>query len=583
MKFWKIPGIPLRQLGNTLLIVLAATTLARGGEKGFAGYWKSTFGHIAIEVSGQMASGSYSDGRIKGTIAGRVSGEGKLMTGQWKEGGQSGKFLFKLQTGENSFTGRWSKNARVLSGRWIGVRVEKDEPATPMQTEDLSGTWETNFGKMILQKDGEGKITGTFAGEVNEGTVSGWIDAETNRFVVRWADQKQRGTAEFRLLRGKSALIGEWWFQGQRYGGTWYGVRSESPLGCIAGNCETGTGTYVWAEGPRYEGEWQNGVPHGIGKLYSEAGTPEQSGLWLHGMYQGKLLHFSGKVPDRLPGNSIAKILFSDQTVYEGTLTHYEITGQGTMRFPNGDEYVGEVREGLPEGEGTYRFAASGDAYRGKFRKGVPQGRGAYIFAGGDRYEGQFRNGMRHGKGVLHFADGTRIEGQWQADRPEAVENRPQSGGEPALPLDRTGVNATWETRPAGQIGAGNPGAGQAPQILPVAPVWGEKWRTFVAYEVREHPVAEDVGGLPLQNRKEVYIHLRLVYAAPHLDAEAVQRFLQTETGSDSPFHLEPIANPRQNVKKILNRYRFSMYPTKILAFVGGHLELTEEDFASFE
>lgn len=582
MRFSKIPGISTILFCNTLLAVLAATTLARGEEKGFTGYWKSTFGHISIEVNGQTATGLYSDGRIKGKINGRVSNDGQLMTGQWMEGGQSGKFVFKLQKGENSFAGRWSKNARVLSGQWIGVRVEKNVVSPPVQTGDLVGTWETNFGKMILQEDGEGKISGTFAGEVNEGTVTGWIDAKKNRFVVHWADQKQRGTAEFKLLSGKSALVGEWWFQQKRYGGTWYGVRRDTPLGCIAGDCETGPGTYVWTEGPRYEGEWQNGAPHGIGKLYKETGALEHSGLWLHGVYQGRLLHFTGNVPDSLPGNSIAKILFPDETVYEGTLTNYEITGQGMMIFPNGDEYRGEVREGLPDGQGTYRFAATGDEYRGRFRKGVPQGRGVYAFAGGDRYDGQFRNGLRHGKGIMHFAGGIRFEGRWQADVPDGGDYLRQSGSEPALPVDSTGASGKWETRPIGQTGV--TGAGDTgPQILPVSPVWGEKWRTFLAYEAREQLVAEDEDGLPLQNRKEIYFNLRVVYASPRFDTEAVQRFLQTETGSGGELSIEPIENPRQNIKKVLNRYRYTVYPTKILVSAGRDIEITEENFALFE
>jgi hypothetical protein len=36
---------------------------------------------------------------------------------------------------------------------------------------------------------------------------------------------------------------------------------------CMDGNCEDGTGTGFTEEGKIYIGEWQDGLPHGSGKL----------------------------------------------------------------------------------------------------------------------------------------------------------------------------------------------------------------------------------------------------------------------------------------------------------------------------
>ena len=54
--------------------------------------------------------------------------------------------------------------------------------------------------------------------------------------------------------------------------------------------------------------------------------------------------------------------------------------GVGTMKFANGDEYVGDWREGLIHGIGKYTFA-NGESLEGQFENGK------YIFA--DRAEGE--------------------------------------------------------------------------------------------------------------------------------------------------------------------------------------------------
>ena len=37
--------------------------------------------------------------------------------------------------------------------------------------------------------------------------------------------------------------------------------------GCISGDCENGHGTFTWANGGKYVGEWKDGKQHGQGTL----------------------------------------------------------------------------------------------------------------------------------------------------------------------------------------------------------------------------------------------------------------------------------------------------------------------------
>lgn len=63
--------------------------------------------------------------------------------------------------------------------------------------------------------------------------------------------------------------------------GTWIDdVYQTDGIGCIAGNCQNGTGTYLWEDGNRYEGEWKNSKMNGTGTLTLESGEIYHNGQW---------------------------------------------------------------------------------------------------------------------------------------------------------------------------------------------------------------------------------------------------------------------------------------------------------------
>ena len=65
---------------------------------------------------------------------------------------------------------------------------------------------------------------------------------------------------------------------------------------------------------------------------------------------------------------------------------------EGTEKQSNGLKYVGEWKDGLPNGQGTGTWSAP--------HKGA-----------GYKYVGEYRNGKLHGQGTLTFADGRVKEG----------------------------------------------------------------------------------------------------------------------------------------------------------------------------
>ncbi|GAB3776212.1 hypothetical protein GCM10028818_21500 [Spirosoma horti] len=108
-------------------------------------------------------------------------------------------------------------------------------------------------------------------------------------------------------------------------------VRSSATVGCVSGDCEDGTGTFVYPTRERYVGEFEEGDKHGEGVEY----------------YADGKLKYKGNFRDNLR---------SDYGVYY---------------YRNGDKYAGWFQKNIPNGKGTYYFA-DGDKIVATFRNGQP-------------------------------------------------------------------------------------------------------------------------------------------------------------------------------------------------------------------
>lgn len=98
-----------------------------------------------------------------------------------------------------------------------------------------------------------------------------------------------------------------------------------------------------------------------------------------------------------------------DGTVFRGYSKSAK-HGQGTMKWPNGDEYVGEWKNDKMDGQGTMTWA-NGDLYEGAWKDDIMNGEGTYIWANGDEYTGTWKNGEQDGQGTFTFADGEVLSG----------------------------------------------------------------------------------------------------------------------------------------------------------------------------
>ena len=103
-----------------------------------------------------------------------------------------------------------------------------------------------------------------------------------------------------------------------------------------------GVGTYTFADGSVLSEFKNNAFLSGTYRVSDEIGT------YLIQYADGQM--------------TSAQITFTDGTVYSRRICCGQISGDGTIQYPNGDSYSGSYQDGKRDGDGTYLWN-SGDYY----------------------------------------------------------------------------------------------------------------------------------------------------------------------------------------------------------------------------
>ena len=130
-------------------------------------------------------------------------------------------------------------------------------------------------------------------------------------------------------------------------------------------------------DGGRYEGEVQNGNPHGSGRILYASDDPVRLG-------------------------------------YDGNWVNGKKHGQGVMYWRNFDRYEGNWKDDLEDGEGICTNV-NGNKYEGQWKNGVEDGEGTFYYGNGDKYVGSWKNGLWNGKGCYYKHDGHEYCGTWES------------------------------------------------------------------------------------------------------------------------------------------------------------------------
>ncbi len=164
---------------------------------------------------------------------------------------------------------------------------------------------------------------------------------------------------------------------------------------CTSGDCNNGKGVYLYLNGGKYEGSFQNGLENGLGSIVFSSGA-KYEGEWLNGKKNG-----------------FGKYYYITGEYYEGNFMSGLMHGKGKFKWSNGNNYEGDFQYDEINGKGIYRWI-NGDRYEGDFSNGLPNGNGKYYYTSGDIFEGVWVNNVRTGWGKLTSINGIVEEGNYE-------------------------------------------------------------------------------------------------------------------------------------------------------------------------
>ena len=279
-------------------------------------------------------------------------------------------------------------------------------PGSPTNNKTILATWTDCFGETSL---GDIEYVGEWKNGYPDGI--GTAQYENGKYLGQWkSGRAKHGQGTYYFANGEK-YVGEFKDDKQHGQGTYIFADGEKYVGEFTDSKKNGHGTYTYLNGDRYVGEWEDDQRHG-------------QGIFIFGL------------------NSDAA---GDK--YAGEYKNNQYHGQGTYTYANGDQYVGEFKDGMSNGQGSLTFGPNsdwaGDKYVGEHRNNDFNGQGTYIWANGDKYVGEFQNGKFNGKGIKTFTDGTVEEGIWKDDEFQyALENASSNSDEtfsstlPSCPSD---------------------------------------------------------------------------------------------------------------------------------------------------
>ena len=176
---------------------------------------------------------------------------------------------------------------------------------------------------------------------------------------------------------------------------------------CIEGNCQNGFATYIYDNNmyERYEGQWQNGLMNGEGKLYFTNG-------WI---YSGQIQNDTIRGIGKLETNAVIKTGLL-KSVYDGNSLSIILDGPGGTFYDKKNNITasGFFQNDQLNGQGQIQYDSQ--TRSGSFIENKLSGNGIIEFINGDRFEGVFRNGQRNGYGVQTTAKGGELRGRWLND-----------------------------------------------------------------------------------------------------------------------------------------------------------------------
>ncbi|MDG1295684.1 MAG: caspase family protein [Saprospiraceae bacterium] len=357
---------------------------------------------IMIFPSGGKYIGQFKAGKANG-IGSFYYTDGSKYQGNWADNYPEGQGI-KIYPDGTKTEGWWSKGKPTAP-----PAVEESEAiAVSTKTEDDASNELVNVlieeeKKMTLEE----RLRNPSKNPQQTGCISG--DCNNGKGIY--------------IFPSGAAYIGEF-VNGQIHGiGVCYYPNKSKYQGNWANRYPEGRGTKISPEGSKWTGEWKKGQPlNEQGEVISEL-FPNEAKNELEANVQSGCI--SGDCTD---GSGI--FAYANGARFEGQFQQGKPNGEGTFIYEDESTYSGSVKEGLYHGAGMLISASgkkqSGRWDEGSFITNdeiasitgcvsgdCTDGYGKMIFDNGTTYEGNWQAGKYNGNGTLEKYDGAIIQGNW--------------------------------------------------------------------------------------------------------------------------------------------------------------------------
>ncbi len=164
---------------------------------------------------------------------------------------------------------------------------------------------------------------------------------------------------------------------------------------------------FTWIKNSKSFTYWLNNRDEILYNLSKYITTKKQIQIILENGYS-----YMGNLINGLPNGQGTLNSFDNKYIYDGEFKDGLKNGNGKLIISDGTKYSGSFLNDFYNGNGIL-CDKNGNIYEGDFENGLFNGYGHYTLNDGNIYIGMFKNGLFEGKGQLIYKDGTVYDGEF--------------------------------------------------------------------------------------------------------------------------------------------------------------------------
>jgi hypothetical protein len=294
--------------------------------------------------SGTKYVGEFKDGKYSGQGT-YTSSSGSKYVGEWKDNKYNGhgtlsfsngvKYVGELKDGKYNGQGTlFAPNGSIINqGIWADDKFVGSETV-----QQASVANQTSATAVVQPNIPTSNLPACHVRDTARWTncFGTYTFPDGGKYVGEWVDNKVNGQGTLTFAISGATYVGE--FKDGQY---------------------SGQGTFTFANGDKYVGEWKDNRHNGQGTLFGSNGLVINQGIWADGKLVRSAPAQQAIAPSAQPSGAERDRLAAGSKLPACPVSGYFNNCFGTFVFPSGERYVGEFRDNLRHGQGSF-YTSSG-------------------------------------------------------------------------------------------------------------------------------------------------------------------------------------------------------------------------------